>query len=134
MKRLLTSVASLLALSWLLNSCVTENIEGRLLASTAQTVDATMKGWAIWVVDGNASEYAEARVKGAYGRYQLAMDAAKAAYLAWHKTGEKDTWEQASATLKASRDSLLKLIESFQVPPGQRPTPTPMPPTPTPVK
>jgi len=98
------------------SGCATSNPEGRLLASTAQTVDAAMKGWSIWVVDGKAEPYSEVRVRELYGRYQLAMAAAKESYTVWKATGEKTPWERASVTLRQSRDFLLNLIDAFQRP------------------
>lgn len=98
------------------SGCATSNPEGRILASTAQTVDAGMKGWAIWVADARADAYSETRVKEMYGRYQLAMEGAQTAYIVWQKTGEKNAWERASITLKTTRDKLLNLIDVFQHP------------------
>lgn len=93
--------------------CKTPNAEGRALVSVAITVDHAMEGWATYVAAGQASESDEAKVKGAYERYQLAMKAAQGAYLAYEGTKDASGWERASAVLKAAQADLLTLIESF---------------------
>lgn len=86
---------------------------GKLLASTALTVDAAMRSWANYRVRNNVSTDAEARVKKAYEQYQLSMDAAQAAYTAMVTSGDKSIWQQAAAILQTSSASLTELIGSF---------------------
>lgn len=86
----------------------------KVLSSTALTVDAAMRGWAVWTVQGQADAEDEAAVRAAYIQYQLAMQAAESAYLAAVSSGDKDIWDQAKAGLEAARESLLLLIGTFQ--------------------
>lgn len=132
MRKLLSLAAGLAVLTLMLTSCKTTNLEGRLLASTAQTVHAAMQGWAVWVVKGQATEDSEARVRAAYGRYQLAMDAALSCYTVWKQTGEKHYWTRAEITLRTNRETLLNLISSLRnQPPLNAPAVSPpAPPTP----
>lgn len=93
--------------------CQTSNTPGRILASTAVTVDAGMQGWAQWVKTGQATDGDQAKVRAAYEKYQAAFGLALMAYEA--ATGETDQsgWERASAALRASQTELLALIESL---------------------
>lgn len=85
----------------------------KLLTSTALTVDATMKGWATYVVQNNVSDAQQAPVKAAYSKYQIAMTAAQAAYTALVANGDKNAWQQASAALTAASSGLTQLVASL---------------------
>lgn len=85
----------------------------KLLTSTALTVDATMKGWATYVVQNNISDVQQAPVKKAYSQYQIAMGGAQAAYTALIANGDKNAWQQASAMLTASSSALTQLVASI---------------------
>ena len=91
----------------------TKGTAAKTLATTAQTVDAAMQGWAAWVVLGKATPQAEAQVRQAYARYQLAMGAARNAYLTLDATGDKDAWAQASILVSSARADLLNLVNEF---------------------
>jgi hypothetical protein len=86
---------------------------GKVLASTALTVDASMKGWATYVVKNNISDHQQAPVKDAYAKYQLAMTAAQSAYGAAVANGDQSGWVQAQAALTASSTALTQLIGSL---------------------
>ena len=107
---LLTLVAPLLFVG-----CQTS---GKFLATTVTTVDAAMKGWAEYVVIGGATEQQQMSVKAAYEKYQVAEQAAEAAYVAAAKYGDDQAWLAASAALQESRTALFTLIASFN--PQQR--------------
>jgi hypothetical protein len=70
------NIATAVALALLVIGCVTtQNTAGKLLASTAITVDGVMQGWAAWVVQGQATPPQEVKVKFAYAKYQESMSA-----------------------------------------------------------
>lgn len=104
-----------LVLAFLCGCASFHNTAGKLLVSTAQTVDATMKGWATWVVSGQTKPEQETAVKAAYGQYQFAMQAAQTAYLVSANNGDKSVWQKASLALQASSGSLVQLVQSFQI-------------------
>jgi hypothetical protein len=97
--------------------CATTNTDtaGRLLASTAQTVDAAMKGWAQWVqMSGKATKADQDNVRSLYSNYQTAMSIAQASYIAFATTGDKNVWLRASAALTASKADLLRFLDLIQ--------------------
>src|SRR5262245_43779951 len=75
---------------------------GKILATTAQTVDAAMKGWAMYVVTGNPPADQQAKVKTAYQEYQAAFDVALNAYNASVALKDASLFEQAQAALEAN--------------------------------
>lgn len=94
--------------------CETQNASGRLLASTAITVDSAMQGWGEYVRAGQATAKDEAVVKAAYVKYQACMGAAKAAYEHGAGSGEHgagNTWEAAARALRVSRQELLNAVD-----------------------
>lgn len=114
----------LLLILLLAPGCVTQT-PGRVLATTVQTVDAAMQGWATWVALGHATSEQELAVRGAYDRYQAFQRAAEAAYVAAAKTSDPSVFQRAAAALKAAQDDLLYLLAKFQptTPPSALPTP-----------
>lgn len=95
--------------------CVTfEANAGKSLATVATTVDAAMKGWASWVVAGKTTPDQEAKVKFAYGQYQISMDIAKNAYLTSVASTDKSVFETANLVLQQNKQNLLNLIQTFQ--------------------
>lgn len=91
-----------------------QDTAGKLLASSALTVDASMKGWAAWVAQGHATAPQEAQVKTAYGQYQIALTTAQAAYTAAVATKDESLWTQAGASLSASSSGVTTLIQALQ--------------------
>src|SRR5207247_7755155 len=88
----------LAALLTLLPACATyKQTAGKLLASTALTVDAAMRSWATVVKMGKATDDQQAKVRSAYEQYQLAMQAAEAAYVVLTGKGERGGWLIASS-------------------------------------
>ena len=110
MKKLIPLVAVLA----LLVGCATmTTTAGRLLSTTALTVDGAMQGWAMWVAEGQASVEQGVQVKTAYVKYQASMKVAKSAYATLVLNGDKSAWEQAALVLQANEAALLTLTKSF---------------------
>lgn len=114
----LCCIIAAIIVSCALTGCVSvQSTAGKMLASTALTVDASMKGWAQWVVAGQANADQETKVKAAYIKYQAAMNIAKNAYAELAANPSNQTgWQTASEILTNNRDALLALISSFQTP------------------
>lgn len=113
MKKLFTSIIlglSLIAAPVMFTACQTA---GKTLATTVQTVDGAMQGWAMWVALGKSTPAQEAQVKLAYEKYQAAESIAKNAILDGIKTGNQSGWAAVSAALTNSRTELINLINSF---------------------
>lgn len=98
----------------LCGGCHTTNPSGKVLATVAVTVDGAMKGWAIWVHNGNATVEQEAKVKAAYIKYQAAMKVAQEAYKAAYAAKDDSIMTQLVVALQASSDDLIALIQSFE--------------------
>jgi hypothetical protein len=87
---------------------------GKLLGSTATTVDEGMKGWATYVVLNKPPIQQENAVRDAYSKYQASMLTAKIAYAtAAAEPTNTAPLDIALKTLDASRIQLLLLIQSF---------------------
>lgn len=80
---------------------------GKFLASTAQTVDAAMHGWAVWDATGKASPTDEATVRKVYQQYQLYMMVATNAYTLAVKTGDITIFNQPSNNLFSVKQDLV---------------------------
>ncbi len=98
-----------------LMGCATswQNNAGKTLATTAQTVDAAMKGWGMYVVTANPPERQQATVRDAYGKYQIAMDGAVKAYNTAVTLQDQSAYTQASGALLAASKDILALIAAF---------------------
>lgn len=114
-----------LASALLFAGCATQNTSGRLLVSTAQTVDAAMKGWAYYAAVANVPKERVAAVGRAYDRYQLAMSAAEQSYIVAVKSGDTNAFTLASNALRAAQTDLLALIQTFSKNPPATGPPTP---------
>ena len=120
MKQKLGIGAALLMAVWLLSGCITfQDSSGKLLASTVQTVDAAMKGWATYVALGGATPQQEAAVKASYEKYQAVERIAERAYIDAALTGNQDGFTIAAKVLEGARLNLLLLIQQFNNPKGQ---------------
>lgn len=104
----------LVMLAFIVGCASIQTNAGKLLATTAMTVDASMKGWAVWVAKGQAAPDEETVVKAAYEKYQTAMAIASNAYAVLVATKDQTAWTQAAATLTANAGNLTKLITQFQ--------------------
>lgn len=108
---LLLASLSLLALV----ACASfQNTAGKLLASTADTVDAAMRGWATYVVINKVPEDKQLPVRNAYANYQTAMVAAESAYKAAVQSGDQSAWSQTSAALTAASGALTALVAQLE--------------------
>jgi len=108
---------ALLLASSLVVGCKTtpQTTAGKLLASTAMTVDSTMKGWATYVAANHVPDEKQKSVKDAYQKYQLAMSVAAISY--GTMANGTNNWESASKALTASSTALTTLITSFTITP-----------------
>jgi len=98
-------------LAILVAGCQTTNTPGRILASTAQTVDVAMKGYMQCVKAGLIKPEQENNVRAAYTIYQTTEAAAESACLAYAKTGDKAAWDRAAGALQAAQSDLVTLID-----------------------
>lgn len=114
MKRAVNGMAivALAALMWC-GCAIVQNNAGKTLATVATTVDAAMKGWATYVVMGQASASQEDQVRAAYVRYQACLATANAAYQGLASAGGQPAWEQALASLQGAQGTLLELVAAF---------------------
>lgn len=114
MKALLTFT---LCLTLALCGCASwQSTSGKVLTSSALTVDATMKGWAKWSATHPVSEQTHASVRGAYEKYQAAMAVAVEAYADAVNSGERTAWGNAREALELALSALTTLTQSSQKP------------------
>ncbi len=107
------AIALAAALALFVGCASVQTNAGKLLASTAVTVDGAMQGWAAWVAQGRATADQEAKVKLAYSQYQASMSVAQAAFNTMVATGSQAGWSQASAVLTANQAALMSLTQLF---------------------
>lgn len=89
--------------------CATTQTPGRILATTAQTVDAAMVGWQEFAWLKPATEQDHAAVAQAYAVYQLSFAVAKSA----QTSGDTAGWARAAEVLRANQSALLLLLETL---------------------
>lgn len=87
---------------------------GKMLATTAATVDASMKGWGVWVALGKSTSAQETAVENAYAKYQASMMVATNAYATLVLTGNASVWNVASAVVQSNQVALTSQIRTFQ--------------------
>lgn len=85
---------------------------GKSLATTAQTVDAAMKGWAMYVVTQNPPTNLQAKVRQAYGDYQVSFDAALKTYNVAVTLNNPDVLTPALANLEFSKQNFLGTVST----------------------
>jgi len=85
----------------------------KLIAATSATVDGAMKAWAIYVVDGHATEAQRVRVRELQARYYLAEDSMLVAYSVYSHTGVVEDWQEAAKLLIESEAALVNFIASI---------------------
>lgn len=103
------------ALALLIGCATFKSTASKFLASTAQTVDATMQGWALLVVSGQTTPEQEANVKGIYQQYQRSMLIASNAWEVTIATGDKTGWIVASNTVYQQKLGLLTSTQTSQM-------------------
>jgi hypothetical protein len=101
----------------LLTGCSTP---GKVIATSSSTVEHALKMFAVYSVDGHATEAQREQVKRLQADYYAAEDVALAAYAEFSKSGEKLTWEKARDFMWAQENALIALIEGFT---GKKVTP-----------
>lgn len=112
--RQLRIILPLLVVLALLPACTTfKGNAGKVLSSTALTVDAAMKGWASYVVLNNVPADKQMPVRVAYGQYQTAMAAARDAYVSLALNNDTNAWTVAQQALTAASSNLTKLIQQL---------------------
>lgn len=97
--------------------CKTSQIDtaGQVLATTAVSVDAAMKGWASYVtISGAATREQQDNVRTLYAHYQSAFSIAQSAYVALATTGDASIWTRAAAALTQSKTALLDYLNLIQ--------------------
>lgn len=98
----------------LLIGCATwQDSAGKTLATTAQTVDSAMKGWALYAVRVNPPVTEQIKVRSAYGQYTNSFDVALKAYNLAVLTTNQNVWQASSSVLTASQTALLSLLASL---------------------
>lgn len=110
----MTRLLSVAMLALALGCASFQSTAGKVLTSTALTVDAAMTGWGSRVAAGATTTNQESVVKQAYQVYQSSMAVAQRAYVAAGSTGDKTVWNQASTNLAASSGQLLSVVNGFK--------------------
>lgn len=99
---------------WLCAGCASmQTASGRVLATSAVTVDATMRAWAQYVVAANPPAEDEAAVRRAYENYQSALKVAADAWIAASTSGDQSGYEAALLSLAANEDHIVNLVRSL---------------------
>ena len=111
--RTVTNILAVAFLAVMVGCATFQSNAGKLLASSALTVDAGMKSWAVWVAKGQATPAQEAQVKAAYQKYQVAIAIANDAYAKLAANNDQAAWTQAANILTANQAGLLQLITQF---------------------
>jgi uncharacterized protein GlcG (DUF336 family) len=109
-----TLVTLTLALCALCLGCRTTNPSGKIIASSAVTVDAAMKGWSVWVHDGKATEAQEVMVRDAFIKYKSIETAARKAYAAAYAAKDDSSMAQVVAALQAAVADLNLIVITFK--------------------
>jgi hypothetical protein len=90
-----------------------QDAAGKSLASASVSVDAAMKGWALWVASGHATPQQEDAVRDALKKYQSAMLVAEDVYAAAIKSKDKNLMQTALAVVAQSRYDFVSLVKTF---------------------
>lgn len=107
------AIAAIALMALLIGCATTQDNAGKLLASSAVTVDGAMKGWAAWVAQGQATDDQQAKVRTAYAQYQASMSVAQAAFNTLVATGDASGWQKASTVLTTNQQALMALTQMF---------------------
>ncbi len=107
-----------LAVTLLFGCASTERAAYKSIGTVAISVDAGMKAWAQYVVDGKSTAEQEVKVKAGYVKYQAAMRVAEAAIRAYKADPNTRTFmETAVDVASASASELIELVHLFMPPP-----------------
>jgi ABC-type phosphate/phosphonate transport system ATPase subunit len=90
--------------------CVGCQTTGKLIATTSTSVDHAMRAWAVYEVDGKATEAQKSQVRYFKQQYDLAEDAAVAAFVVMSETGDKSSWLTAKEYLYKNQQNLINLV------------------------
>jgi predicted small secreted protein len=93
---------------------------GKVIASTALSVDAAMKGWAQYVVSGKATPVQEQNVREYYRRYQIAILVAHDAYAQSVTSNDTTAFKQAIDVLNTQKAQIISLIQRFMASPTSK--------------
>jgi hypothetical protein len=118
------SISMLILAALLLSACRTTSpldVSAKTLASTVQSVDAAMQGYATAVVLDLVKPDDQAKVRKLYEDYQAAVAVAETAITTAIKTGDAGSLAATSAALTAARDPLLAFLARIPRPPDARP-------------
>lgn len=108
-----------LALCLGFSGCATggwQQTTAKSLATTVKTVDAAMKGWAIWVAQGKATDADEVFVRSLYEKYQSAEQIAEQAYYLAVTSQDQSLLTDSQAGLAAAKTGILAAIAARQQP------------------
>lgn len=93
------------------------DVTAKALASTVQSVDVAMQGYATAVVLQLVSDDDQAQVRKLYGDYQAAVFVAETAITTAIKSGDNGRLSAAADALTAARDPLLAFLARFTTSP-----------------
>lgn len=111
MKKLIPLIIGLLFITTACNTI--KNTGPKVMASTALAVDAAMKSWAVWVVNGHATPAQEQNIRDVYKKYQVSMLIAYNAYTQSVNSGNDSAWKIASTMLDSNKNQLISLVQMF---------------------
>ena len=107
------TLLSILLVSSLLVSCASyTTTAGKLLTSTAVTVETARQSWVKYVEIHGITQQQDEKARAVYRQYQEAMVLAQSAYASLMKTGDKIAWNDASKSLQAASTYLLAIIST----------------------
>lgn len=114
-----TALLILLPALVLISGCTTTTTDraAKFLASTVQSVDSGMQGYATAVALGVVSAHDQSAVRTLYADYQAAEALAETAITTAIKTGDAGGLASATAALDASKIKLLAFISRFTTAP-----------------
>ena len=98
---------SLLLACWVLSGCKTSQ---NAIRTSSLSVEAMIKGYAIYVVANDIPKEAQDPVWDAYDKYKLAEDQAINAYTAFVVLGDQNKWATAREALRQANLALMKLF------------------------
>lgn len=84
----------------------------KVIAASAVTVDKAMQAWAVYVVDGHATDAQRFKVRELQSKYYAAEDAMLIANAMYEKMGIAPTWQDAARELIAAENTLVEFITS----------------------
>lgn len=110
MKKLKTLSLVMLGVA-LLTGCRTT--PSKVIATSATTVDKAMKAWAVYVVDGHATDAQRQKVRELQASYYAAEDSLLIANAMYEKLGTAPTWQEAAQQLINAETELVGFITAL---------------------